>query len=70
MELMIGVLIGALVGSAMTLFVRKRECAGTINIAISDEDDPYLFLESKLSIDQLAKERFVVYDVKIIRPRK
>lgn len=59
-------LMGFVIGLITAYFIVSRiPKAGTLRIDRSDPDDePYLFLEAKLSPYEIAYKRFVILDVK------
>ncbi len=55
---------GIAIGIALSFIFRKRKAAGILRIDKSDSDGPYLFLEIKQSIEDIATRKTVLLEVK------
>ncbi len=55
---------GITIGIAMSFIFRKRKAVGILRIDKSDSDGPYLFLEIKQGIGDIATRKTVLLEVK------
>lgn len=58
------VVIGILIGFAVSFIIRRKRPVGFLRIDKSDPDGPYLFLELKKSINEIATQKTVLLEVK------
>ena len=56
-------IIGLVVGSTYARHAGKKETYGTLRIDRSDPDGPYLFLELDRNVEELSKQKHVVFNV-------
>lgn len=66
MDIVIAVIVGAIVGILITLFIFSAISAGNLRVDHSiPEDEPYLFLELTKSVSTVLKKKFVVLRVRV-----
>lgn len=58
-------LLGAVFGAVAATCVFSRAGIGTLQIAFSDLDGPYLFLELAKNVESFAVKKYVVLKVRI-----
>lgn len=58
------VIIGIVIGFAVSFIIRRKHLVGFLRIDKSDSDGPYLFLELKKSINEIVTQRTVLLEVK------
>lgn len=63
MELIL-LLIGVVIGVVLSFIFRRRKAVGVLRIDKSDSDGPYLFLEIKGSVSDIASKKTVLLEVK------
>ena len=56
-------IIGLAVGLTFARHVIRKETYGTLRIDRSDPDGPYLFLELDRNVEELSKQKHVVFNV-------
>lgn len=56
-------IIGLVVGLTFARRVIRKETYGTLRIDRSDPDGPYLFLELDRNVEELSKQKHVVFNV-------
>ena len=56
-------IIGLVVGSTYARYAGKKETYRTLRIDRSDPDGPYLFLELDRNVEELSKQKHVVFNV-------
>lgn len=56
--------VGIIIGVALSFIFRKRKAVGILRIDKSDSDGPYLFLEIKQGIGDIAARKTVLLEVK------
>lgn len=56
-------IIGLVVGLIFARYVIRKETYGTLRIDRSDPDGPYLFLELDRNVEELSKQKHVVFNV-------
>lgn len=56
--------IGILIGFVGTFFIHRKRPVGFLRIDESDSDGPYLFLELKKSVNEIATQKKVLLEVK------
>ena len=59
--LVMGFVLGIIVSPKM---LEQSKPIGTLRIDYSDSDGPYIFLEAKCSVEEIAKRKHVTLDVK------
>ena len=62
LALVIGILLGAVFRS---VFIHKPKPAGYLNIVESNEpdEDPYLFLDPDITVQEMRKEEYVIFKI-------
>lgn len=66
MEYLLAGIVGLIVSIALTIFLnRKEKAVGDLRIDHSDPDNPYLFLELNIGLEELSKKNEVVLRVKL-----
>lgn len=64
-KMIIAFLVGVLVGTILYAISIKTASVGTLRIDQSDPDDsPYLFLELKKNVGNIASHKYVIMEVK------
>ena len=58
------VVVGILIGFAISSIIRRKHPVGFLRIDKSDPDGPYLFLELKKSVNEIIAQRTVLLEVK------
>lgn len=58
------VVVGIMIGFAVSFIVRQKHPVGFLRIVKSDPDGPYLFLELKKNIDEIMTQKTVLLEVK------
>lgn len=58
------VVVGILIGFAVSSIIRRKHPVGFLRIDKSDPDGPYLFLELKKSVNEIVTQRTVLLEVK------
>lgn len=58
------VVVGILIGFAVSSIIRRKHPVGFLRIDKSDPDGPYLFLELKKSVNEIIAQRTVLLEVK------
>lgn len=58
------VIIGIVIGFAVSFIIRRKHPVGFLRIDKSDSDGPYLFLELKKSVNEIISQRTVLLEVK------
>ena len=58
------VVIGIMIGFAVSSIIRRKHPVGFLRIDKSDPDGPYLFLELKKSVNEIIAQRTVLLEVK------
>ena len=58
------VVVGILIGFAVSSTIRRKHPVGFLRIDKSDPDGPYLFLELKKSVNEIITQRTVLLEVK------
>lgn len=58
------VVVGILIGFAVSSIIRQKHPVGFLRIDKSDPDGPYLFLELKKSVNEIIAQRTVLLEVK------
>ena len=58
------VVVGILIGFAVSSIIRRKHPVGFLRIDKSDPDGPYLFLELKKSVNEIVIQRTVLLEVK------
>ena len=58
------VVVGILIGFAVSAIIRRKHPVGFLRIDKSDSDGPYLFLELKTSVNEIIAQRTVLLEVK------
>lgn len=58
------VVVGILIGFAVSAINRRKHPVGFLRIDKSDPDGPYLFLELKKSINEIVTQKTVLLEVK------
>ena len=56
--------IGVLIGFSVSYIICRKHPVGFLRIDKSDSDGPYLFLELKKSVDEVAAEKTILLEVK------
>ncbi len=56
--------VGIVIGVTLSFIFRRRKAVGVLRIDKSDPDGPYLFLEIKESVGNLASRKTVLLEVK------
>ena len=54
------VVVGILIGFAVSSIIRRKHPVGFLRIDKSDPDGPYLFLELKKSVNEIVTQRTVL----------
>ena len=64
-KMIIAFLVGVLIGTILYAIAMKTASVGTLRIDQSDpEDSPYLFLELKKNVNNIASNKYVIMEVK------
>lgn len=64
-KMIIAFLVGVLIGTILYTIAIKTASVGTLRIDQSDpEDSPYLFLELKKNVNNIASNKYVIMKVK------
>ena len=64
-KMIIAFLVGVLIGTILYAISIKTASVGTLRIDQSDpEDSPYLFLELKKNVNNIASNKYVIMEVK------
>ena len=64
-KMIIAFLVGVLIGTILYAIAMKTASVGTLRIDQSDpEDSPYLFLELKKNVNNIASNKYVIMKVK------
>ena len=64
-KMIIAFLVGVLIGTILYAIAIKTASVGTLRIDQSDpEDSPYLFLELKKNVNNIASNKYVIMKVK------
>ena len=64
MKIIVAILIGFIIGVVAYAVTCKPKTLGTIRVARSDPDEEaYLFLELKTSVDEIVSRKFVTFEV-------
>lgn len=64
-KMIIAFLVGVLIGTILYAIAIKTASVGTLRIDQSDpEDSPYLFLELKKNVNNIASNKYVIMEVK------
>lgn len=64
-KMIIAFLVGVLIGIILYAIAIKTASVGTLRIDQSDpEDSPYLFLELKKNVNNIASNKYVIMEVK------
>lgn len=58
------VVVGIMIGFAVSFIIHRRHPVGFLRIDKSDPDGPYLFLELKKSVNEVVTQRTVLLEVK------
>ena len=58
------VVVGILIGFAVSSIIRRKHPVGFLRIDKSDPDGPYLFLELKKNVNEIIAQRTVLLEVK------
>lgn len=58
------VVVGIMIGFAVSSIIRRKHPVGFLRIDKSDPDGPYLFLELKKSVNEIVTQRTVLLEVK------
>ncbi len=58
------VVVGILIGFAVSAIIRRKHPVGFLRIDKSDSDGPYLFLELKKSVNEIVTQKTVLLEVK------
>lgn len=58
------VVVGILIGFIGASIIRRKRPVGFLRIDKSDSDGPYLFLELKKSINEIATQKIILLEVK------
>ena len=58
------VIIGIVIGFAVSFIIYRKHPVGFLRIDKSDPDGPYLFLELKKSINEIVTQKTVLLEVK------
>ena len=58
------VVVGIMIGFVVSSIIRRKRPVGFLRIDKSDPDGPYLFLELKKSVNEIATQRTVLLEVK------
>lgn len=58
------VVVGILIGFAVSAIIRQKHPVGFLRIDKSDSDGPYLFLELKKSVNEIVTQKTVLLEVK------
>ena len=58
------VVVGILIGFAVSSIIRRKHPVGFLRIDKYDPDGPYLFLELKKSVNEIVIQRTVILEVK------
>ena len=58
------VVVGILIGFAVSAIIRRKHPVGFLRIDKSDSDGPYLFLELKKSVNEIIAQKIVLLEVK------
>ena len=58
------VVVGILIGFAVSSIIRRKHPVGFLRIDKSDPDGPYLFLELKKGVNEIVIQRTVLLEVK------
>lgn len=58
------VVVGIMIGFVASSIIRRKRPVGFLRIDKSDPDGPYLFLELKKSVNEIATQRTVLLEVK------
>jgi hypothetical protein len=56
--------IGIVIGAALSFIFQNRKAVGVLRIDKSDSDGPYIFLELKKGVNDIAAEKTVLLEVK------
>ena len=65
MGIVIAVIVGVIVGAAVTTLIVRAHLLGNLRIDHSSpEDDPYMFLELTKSVSTVHRKKFVVLTVR------
>jgi hypothetical protein len=59
------VVIGVLIGFAVSSIIRRKHPVGFLRIDKSDSDGPYLFLELKKSVNEIVTQKTILLEVKL-----
>lgn len=63
MELIL-LVVGAIIGVTLSCIFRKRKAVGVLRIDRSDSDGPYIFLELKKGVSDIAIHKTILLEVK------
>lgn len=58
------VIIGIVIGFAVSFIIYRKHPVGFLRIDKSDSDGPYLFLELKKSVNEIIAQKTVLLEVK------
>lgn len=58
------VVVGILIGFAVSSIIRRKNPVGFLRIDKSDPDGSYLFLELKKSVNEIVAQRTILLEVK------
>lgn len=58
------VIIGIVIGFAVSFIIYRKHPVGFLRIDKSDSDGPYLFLELKKSVNEIIAQRTILLEVK------
>lgn len=63
MELVIGLGIGILIGTIITIIIQRSRTAGTLLVVDTDEEEPYLLLELNTDVRLLYGKHYATMKV-------
>lgn len=63
MEIIVPVLIGVLLGAAMTLYLTLIDISGTLKIKTDQDEVDYLFLELSKEVPKIINGKYVLFKV-------